>query len=118
MDDEFNAAVEDFQNTMAEVARLQAECAQLTATATAQRRRVRVTVNADGIAVEIKFSAGIGDLTFEEIADAVTEASRSAVLEVARKKNELMEPIAVDPSEVPKLDDLFAAVSSLRDSLG
>ncbi|MGW0265756.1 YbaB/EbfC family nucleoid-associated protein [Nocardia beijingensis] len=118
MDDEFNAAVEDFQAKVAEIADLQAARALLLGVGTTARRRVRVTVNADGIVTDIKFSGAIGELTPAELADAVTAASRAAVLDVARKAKELMAPLAVDQAEAPKLDDLFAAITSLRDHLG
>lgn len=117
MDDEFASAVDDFQTRIAEIARLQAECAQLMATGTAERRRVRVTVNADGIAIDIKFSADIGDLSYDEVAAAVTEASRSAVLEVAERRSALMAPVVHDATPAPGLNDILAAVSSLRDHL-
>lgn len=118
MDDDFNAAVEEFQAKMAEIADLQAERALLVGVATTARRRVRVTVNADGIATDIKFSGSIGELTPAELADAVTAASRAAVLEVARKAKELMAPLDIDQAEAPKPDDLFATINSLRDHLG
>ncbi|MFI5541590.1 YbaB/EbfC family nucleoid-associated protein [Nocardia sp. NPDC051900] len=118
MDDDFNAAVEEFQARMAEIADLQAERALLAGVATTARRRVRVTVNADGIATDIKFSGAIGELTPAELADAVTAASRAAVLEVARKAKELMAPLDIDQAEAPEPDDLFATINSLRDHLG
>ncbi|BDT90669.1 MULTISPECIES: YbaB/EbfC family nucleoid-associated protein [Nocardia] len=118
MDDDFNAAVEGFQAKVAEIADLQAARALLLGVGTTARRRVRVTVNADGIATDIKFSGAIGELTPAELADAVTAASRAAVLDVARKAKELMAPLDVDQAEAPKLDDLFATITSLRDHLG
>ncbi|MRH89362.1 hypothetical protein GFY24_18230 [Nocardia sp. SYP-A9097] len=117
MDDEFSAAVDNFHAKIAEVARLQAECAQLMATGTAERRRVRVTVNADGIAIDIKFAADIGDLSYDEIAAAVSAASRAAVLEVAERRKQLMAPAGIGTTAAPKLNDILAAVDSLRDQL-
>ncbi|WP_330179069.1 YbaB/EbfC family nucleoid-associated protein [Nocardia sp. NBC_01503] len=117
MDDEFASAVGDFKKQVAEVARVRAECAQLMGTGTAERRRVRVTVNADGIAIDIKFAADIGDLSYDEIAAAVTAASRSAVVEVAQRRKELMAPIAAQATAAPKMEDILAAVDSLRDQL-
>ncbi|PXX61714.1 YbaB/EbfC DNA-binding family protein [Nocardia tenerifensis] len=117
MDDDFASAVTEFQAKMARVAQVQAECAQLTATGWAQRRRVRVTVNADGIAVDIKFTAGVKDLTYDEIAEAVTKASQQAVLEIAERARELVAPIAIDRGAAPGLEDMLRAVGSLGEHL-
>src|SRR5688572_23682041 len=95
MDDEFNTAVEEFHAKMAEIAELQAERAHLVGVASTARRRVRVTVNADGIVTDIKFSGAVGELSPEELAAAVTAASRAAVLDVARKSQELMAPLDI-----------------------
>ncbi|MFI9504711.1 YbaB/EbfC family nucleoid-associated protein [Nocardia sp. NPDC052566] len=117
MDDEFASAVVEFQAKMAQVAQIQAECAQLVATGWAQRRRVRVTVNADGIAIDITFGAGVRDLSYDEIAAAVTEASQQAVREIAEKTQELMAPIAIDQTEAPDLGSMLGAIGSLREHL-
>lgn len=117
VDDEFGRAVEEFTEQMAVIGRLNAEAAQLMGTGTAARRRVTVVVNADGIAIDIKFASGIGDLEYDEIAAGITEASRKAVADVAQRRTELMAPVAVDLSEVPKVEDMIAAVHSLKDHL-
>ncbi|WP_068062654.1 YbaB/EbfC family nucleoid-associated protein [Nocardia xishanensis] len=117
MDDEFASAVAGFQAKMAQVAQVQAECAQLVATGWAQRRRVRVTVNADGIAVDIKFGAGVNELSYDEIAAAVTEASQQAVREIAERTRELVAPIAIDRGAAPSLDGMLGAIDSLREHL-
>jgi DNA-binding protein YbaB len=114
--DEIDSAIEDFQSTVAEIARLQQERARLTATATAARRRVSVTVNADGIAIDIRFSGDIGELSYDEIAAAVTEASQHAVADIARRKAELTAP-AVGHQQAPDIDSLAATVNSLREFL-
>ncbi|MFF3228113.1 YbaB/EbfC family nucleoid-associated protein [Nocardia suismassiliense] len=117
MDDEFASAVTEFQAKIAQVTQVQEECAQLVATGWAQRRRVRVTVNADGIAIDIKFGAGVKDLTYDEIAAAVTEASQEAVREVAQRAKEMVAPISIDQGEAPSLDGMLGAIASLREHL-
>lgn len=117
MDNELTSAVAEFQEKMAQVARIQADCAQLVATGWAQRRRVRVTVNADGIAVDIKFGAGVSELTYDEIAAAVTEASQQAVLEIAEKSKELTAPLAVAGGAAPDVPDVLRMIGSLREQL-
>ncbi|MFI6999112.1 YbaB/EbfC family nucleoid-associated protein [Nocardia sp. NPDC050175] len=117
MDDEFARAVDDFTEQVAVIGRLQAEAAELMGTGTAARRRVTVVVNADGIAIDIKFASSIGDLEYDEIAEAITEASGKAVVDVARRRKELMAPVMVDYGEAPKVGDMLAAVDSLKDQL-
>lgn len=108
---------EDAGDLSAEVRRLQDRRARLVATAAAEGRRVLVAVNADGILVDIKFSPGIGDLDYDEIADAVTEASRAAVAEVARKVTVLFTPILVDRPRYPGPDVTLAGLEQFRDQL-
>ncbi|MGF6882747.1 DNA-binding protein YbaB [Nocardia sp. GAS34] len=115
-DNEIDSAIADFRAQVAEIARLRQERAQLTATATAAHRRVSVTVNADGIAIDVRFSGAIDDLSYDEIADAVTEASRQAVADMARQK--AGRSISVDAERgVPDIGSLSAVMDSLRDIL-
>lgn len=118
--DEVEGVVGEFRARAAELGRLYRECAKLTATGTAERRRVSVTVNADGIAIDVRFGTGIGDLSYDEIAAAVTRASREAVAEVTRLESELMAPMSAGMDTVPtpeSIADFGAAVASLRDEL-
>lgn len=117
MDSEFAGAVTEFQNKMAQVAQVQDECAQLVATGWARRRAVRVTVNADGVAIDIKFGAGANELTHDELAAAVTEASQQAVRDVAAQVRKVVAPLTTDRVAAPGLADLLGAVDSLREQL-
>lgn len=116
--DDFAKVVTDFQAKMADLTRIQEERTQLVGVGTASRRRVRVTVNADGIAVDITFAGDIGALGFAEIAAAVTEASRAAVLDVAGKSTALMGATILEQQAPPPMDDLLATIRGLRDQLG
>ncbi|QLY31850.1 YbaB/EbfC family nucleoid-associated protein [Nocardia huaxiensis] len=102
---EMHAVLEEVQEQMRQVARIQQERVQLTASVTV-RKRVTVTVNADGTVIETKFGSGIADLSYAEIARAVTEAAQGASAEVARKGAELMQPFQERRSRLPKLSDL------------
>ncbi|MGY1982891.1 YbaB/EbfC family nucleoid-associated protein [Nocardia gipuzkoensis] len=114
---EFEHAAQRFSAQMAQLSEVNRRCAELVATGTAQRGRVRVTVNADGIAVGIGFGAGATELTYDELADAVSEASRIAVADVAAQQRELLAPLALDEVEMPSIDSLFAAIDGLREHL-
>ncbi|MEV0293217.1 YbaB/EbfC family nucleoid-associated protein [Nocardia sp. NPDC050710] len=100
------AALETFQQQMAGIGRIQRQRAQLTATASARGKRVTVTVNADGTVIETKFSADIDDLSYSEIAAAITAAAQQAAAEITRKTNELMAPLSEQRSRLPKLADI------------
>jgi DNA-binding protein YbaB len=103
-----------FRTRMREIGRLQEKRARLTATATAQRRRVTVAVNADGVVIETKFASDIDDLSYDEIALAVTAAASEAAAEVARKGSELMRPVVADRPPTPDLDQIIAGITGLR----
>lgn len=115
-ENEIDSAIADFRAQVADIARRRQERAQLTATATAAHRRVSVTVNADGIVIDVRFSSAIDDLSYDEIAHAVTEASRQAVADVTRQKAGPRAPGAAE-SQPPDLGSLAAAMNSLRDIL-
>ncbi|WP_167472146.1 YbaB/EbfC family nucleoid-associated protein [Nocardia arthritidis] len=106
------AVLEQVQEQMRQIARVQRERVQLTASATV-RKRVTVTVNADGMIIETKFAPGIEDLSFGEIAKAVTAAAQQATAEVARKGQELMAPLQERRSRLPKLSDLLEDMPDL-----
>jgi DNA-binding protein YbaB len=102
---------------MADIVRLQKARALLIATGTAERRRVAVTVNADGILIDIRFSSGISDLVYDEIAEAIVEASRQAVAEVARRATALFTPVSYDRSQFPGIAATLAGLDNLRNQL-
>ncbi|MFI6172414.1 YbaB/EbfC family nucleoid-associated protein [Nocardia sp. NPDC051052] len=101
----------------AEIVRLQDHRAKLVATGTAEGRRVSAAVNADCVLIDLKFSTGIGDLDYDEIAEAITEASRHAVLAVARLATALFAPIAADRTDFPGPAAILTGVEQLRDQL-
>jgi DNA-binding protein YbaB len=114
-DNDFAGSIEEFREQAAEIGRLQDERTRLMGVGTAERRRVTVTVNADGIAIEIKFSSDVDDLEYDEIAAAITEASRQAVADVARQTTELFAPIAVESTGRVGLEETLADIDKLRD---
>ncbi|MEU7145817.1 YbaB/EbfC family nucleoid-associated protein [Nocardia sp. NPDC046473] len=101
----------------AEIIRLQDLRAKLVATGTAEGRRVSAAVNADCILIDLKFSTGIGDLDYDEIAEAIAEAARQAVSAVARMATALFAPIAADRTGFPGPAAILTGVEQLRDQL-
>ncbi|MBF6130647.1 YbaB/EbfC family nucleoid-associated protein [Nocardia brasiliensis] len=96
------------------IAEVQQKRVELTATATAGKGRVRITVNADGVVIDTEFSDDIDDLDYDEIADAVTEATQDAAAEVARKAEELIAPIRDTRSRLPSLSSLVEGLPDIR----
>lgn len=91
--------------------------ALLTATVTACEKRIQVTVNADGVLIETRFADDISDLSYDEIASAMTEAVRSAATQVKAKAEELFEPLQKTRSRLPSLSDIVPGLPELRELL-
>ncbi|MFC9966149.1 YbaB/EbfC family nucleoid-associated protein [Nocardia ignorata] len=105
--------LEGVQEQMRTIARLQQERATLTASATV-RRHVTVTVNADNVVIETKFGPDVEDLSYAEIAKAVTDAAKQASAEMARKTSELLEPLNTQRARMPKLSDLVEGMPEIK----
>ncbi|MFC4124722.1 YbaB/EbfC family nucleoid-associated protein [Nocardia rhizosphaerae] len=101
------------QSQMRAIAQVQQERARIVASATV-RKRVTVSVNADFKVIETKFSADIDDLTYPEIARAVTEAAQQACAEIARRTAVMMAPIQEGHARLPRLNDLVGDMPDLR----
>ncbi|WP_280452695.1 YbaB/EbfC family nucleoid-associated protein [Nocardia cyriacigeorgica] len=114
---ELAGLIEEVGQQFREIARIQEERAQLTASATVRRKRVTVTVNADGVVIETKFGPNIEDLSYSEIAAAVTEAAQKANAEVLRKGQQLMNPLDDRRARLPKLSDLIEGMPDLTGNL-
>ncbi|WP_235746517.1 YbaB/EbfC family nucleoid-associated protein [Nocardia coffeae] len=114
---ELESMVEDAQEQLRTVARIQQQRVQLIGTATVSNKRVTVSVNADGVVVETKFGPGIENLGFSAIAKAVTEAAQLAAKDLAEKNRELMSPLQSQRARLPKLTDLIEGMPDLRGQL-
>ncbi|MET7768233.1 YbaB/EbfC family nucleoid-associated protein [Nocardia sp. NPDC005366] len=101
----------------AEIIRLQSRRAGLYTTGAARGRRVMVAVNADGVMIDLEFSPAIGDLDYDEIADAITAASHAAVREVARMVTALFTPITGERPRYPGASATLADLGRFRDQL-
>ncbi|MFI6870184.1 YbaB/EbfC family nucleoid-associated protein [Nocardia sp. NPDC050406] len=88
--------------------------AQLTASATTAGGRVTVTVNADCVVIATRFSSDIDDLSYDDIANAMTQAAQKAAAEMARKSQELIEPLAEQRATMMKLPDLLEDAPDLN----
>lgn len=99
--------VELVQAGMKSIARVQREQVRLTASASAAEKRVTVVVNANGDVIGIRFADTIDELTYGEIAQAVTEAAQAASREVRRKTQQLLDSLRAEQARMPKLSELM-----------
>ncbi|WP_067464120.1 YbaB/EbfC family nucleoid-associated protein [Nocardia amamiensis] len=104
---EMAALLEEVQEQLRTVAKVQQERAQLVGSASARGKRVTVFVNADGTVIETRFGPGIEDLSYAEIAKAITEAAQAAAVDVAHKGQQLLAPLHDRRARLPKLSDLI-----------
>lgn len=89
------------------LAEFQRQRARLTASVTACDKRIRVTVNADGLLIHTEFADDVSDLTYDEIAAAMTSAVQAAAAQVQQRSQELMEPLRVRRARLPKLSEII-----------
>ncbi|RDI55326.1 YbaB/EbfC family nucleoid-associated protein [Nocardia mexicana] len=99
------------------IAKIQRDRSRLTATATACQKRITVTVNADGILIETRFADDIGDLSYPEIAEAMTEAVQAAARKASEDGRRLMEPLRERKSRLPRLSDLIEGAPDLGSAM-
>ncbi|RDI68219.1 YbaB/EbfC family nucleoid-associated protein [Nocardia pseudobrasiliensis] len=106
--------LEALSEQMRGIAEIQRDRARLTATATACDKRISVTVNADGILIETRFADDISDLSYGEIAAAVTQAVQAAAKNVSQQGHRLMEPLRERKDRLPHLSDLVEGMPDFR----
>ncbi|MFG1794420.1 YbaB/EbfC family DNA-binding protein [Nocardia sp. NPDC049149] len=87
--------------------------ALLTASATACEKRIEVTVNADGVLIQTRFADDISDLSYDEIAEAMTEAAQAAAAEVKLKAEELFKPLQRTRARLPTLSEIIPGMADL-----
>ncbi|MFE4455819.1 YbaB/EbfC family nucleoid-associated protein [Nocardia tengchongensis] len=102
------------QGSFAALARAQRDRARLTASARAGGRRVTVTVNADGVVIKIEFSDDIDELTYSEIAAAVTSAAQEAAVEVKQKSQEILAELQAEKAKIPALSEVFPLMPDIQ----
>ncbi|AYF76582.1 YbaB/EbfC family DNA-binding protein [Nocardia yunnanensis] len=106
--------VELVQGSFVSVARAQQDRARLTATAQAGGRRVTITVNADGVVIKTEFSDDIDDLSYSEIAAAVTEATQEAATQVQQKSQEILAALQSEQAKIPALSEVFPLMPDIN----
>lgn len=111
---ELAAIMDGVQEQMRTIARIQQQRAELTASATTRGKKVTVTVNADNTLIDVKFSADIDELSYSEIAKAVVEAAQRAVREISQQTTDLMSPLEIQRSRMPKLSDLVEGLAGIE----
>jgi DNA-binding protein YbaB len=98
---------------MSGIAKIQRDRARITATVTARDKRISVTVNADGILIETKFAEDVKDLSYDEIAAAMTKAVQEAAKKAGAMSNELMDPLRDKKMRLPRLSEMLEGAPDL-----
>ncbi len=106
--------MESYQRQMRLVAQLQQQRARLTATASVRDKKVTVTVNANSVVIETVFADDIDELSYDEIAAAVTEAAQKAAEEVTRRAYDLAKPLMAERANRPKLSDVLEGLPEFQ----
>ncbi|GAB2688914.1 YbaB/EbfC family nucleoid-associated protein [Nocardia thraciensis] len=115
--EEFPDLMDDIQDTLETIARLQRERTALVGKASVRRGRVSAVVNADSVLVDLKFGRDVEDLEYPELARAVIEAVQEASADVNRKARELMSPLDEQRARLPKLSDMVPGMPDLREQV-
>lgn len=112
--EEAAAAYESLQRQMGLIAEAQRQRVKLTASASVRDGRVTATVNADGLLIETVFADDIDELSYAEIAAAMTEATQQAAAEVAQKSAELVAPLREERARRPKLSEMIPGLADVE----
>lgn len=105
--------LEGLDEQMRGIAEVQLKRSRLTASASACEERITVTVNADGLLIQTVFADDIADLTYDEIAEGMTEAVQKAATEVDTLSQDLLAPLRERKSQLPKLSDIIEGAPDL-----
>jgi DNA-binding protein YbaB len=104
------------QEQMADVATVQRQQAELTATGTAAEELVEVTVNAHGQLVNTVIDESyLDEYKFEELADHITEAAQAAARDASQRMTGMMARISERRKRLPSLSEFIDGAPDLRD---
>lgn len=104
------------QEQLADIAAVQKQQAELTATVATADGMVEVMVNAAGHVIKTVIDgAYLGEYEFEELADHITEAAQAAARDVARRSTEMLVPINERRRRFPSLSDIVEDAPDLRE---
>ncbi|MEU0874401.1 YbaB/EbfC family nucleoid-associated protein [Nocardia brasiliensis] len=112
--DDLAEALDGLQQHVRLMTELQQQRAQLIGTGTVRGDYVTILVNADNMVIQTRFSRHIGELSFDEIAEAVTAAAQAAIADVTRKIEQLVEPMAAHQRGMPSLQEMVESLTGVR----
>lgn len=90
---------------------------RLTAEGSSADKRVTIVVNADGVIIETRLADDVGELSYAELAKAMTTAAQRAVAEIRRVTGELLAPIRQRQERLPAITELFPGMPELTEAL-
>lgn len=104
------------QEQLADIAAVQKQQAELTATGAAADGMVEVTVNVAGHVLKTVIDESyLEEHEFDELSDHITEAAQAAARDAARLAAEMMGPINERRKRFPSLSDIVDGAPDLRD---
>ncbi|WP_459545877.1 YbaB/EbfC family nucleoid-associated protein [Nocardia sp. X0981] len=108
---QFDDILDAFRRSMDEISVIERKRAELVATGHAEDKRVTISVDAQGRILQTCFAEDISDLSYDEIAAAVTTAARAAQEALAAASEEIMRPLREQQARLPKVTDLVAGLA-------
>jgi DNA-binding protein YbaB len=114
---QFADLMETMRAGVESIARAQEKQAQLTATGYAAGKRVAVVVNANCVVIQTRFSANVADLTYAELAAAITAAGQDAASQIQRRTQEMMDELRAKNARLPKLSEFVPEMPDVREML-
>ncbi|WP_431953518.1 YbaB/EbfC family nucleoid-associated protein [Nocardia lijiangensis] len=117
MEAEIDGFLEEFRGRMQEIAKMQRQRVKLTATASTRDKAVSVTVNANGVVIETKFSDRVGEMSYDQIAKAVTRLAQQAADEVFSRSKEIAAPLREQQARLPKLSDVIEGMPDVENEI-
>lgn len=111
------SALADMQTHIQAIAEAQNKRVKLTGKGSVHKGRVQVTVNANGVIIETKLSKDVSDLSYGDIAKAITQAAQQAAQDVQTQTAELLAPVKQAQAKLPKMSELIEGLPDLESQI-
>ncbi|MEU0503975.1 YbaB/EbfC family nucleoid-associated protein [Nocardia sp. NPDC005998] len=114
---QFTDLMEMMRMGVESIARAQEKQALLTATGYAAGKRVAVVVNANNVVIQTRFTDDVSDLSYAELAAAITTAGQDAAAQIQRRTSEMVDEMRAQTARLPKLSEFVPGLPDLREML-
>ncbi|WP_330252265.1 YbaB/EbfC family nucleoid-associated protein [Nocardia sp. NBC_00565] len=114
---QFTDLMETMRAGVESIARAQEKQALLTATGYAAGKRVAVIVNANNVVIQTRFTDDVSDLSYAELAAAITAAGQDAAAQILRHTRAMIEDLHAQTARLPKLSEFVPGLPDVREVL-